>query len=83
VFKSNFDKEDIIKLSLFFFFYIAHQPFKPGLIAQLENGEQLWMVEAEAHAGGLSGENGALGRVGGVLSRTYQLPCSPFHKWYN
>nr|AAI20887.1 Zinc finger protein 112 [Mus musculus] len=34
---------------------VAHQPFKPGLIAQLENGEQLWMVEAEAHAGGLSG----------------------------
>ncbi|XP_021074500.2 zinc finger protein 112 isoform X2 [Mus pahari] len=34
---------------------VAHQPFKPGLIAQLENEEQLWLVEAEAHAGGLSG----------------------------
>ncbi|XP_031241479.1 zinc finger protein 112-like isoform X1 [Mastomys coucha] len=34
---------------------VAHQPFKPGLIAQLENEENLWLVEAEAHAGRLSG----------------------------
>eukprot|EP00073_Rattus_norvegicus_P033503 XP_008757148.1 PREDICTED: zinc finger protein 112 isoform X2 [Rattus norvegicus] len=34
---------------------VAHQPFKPGLIAQLENDEKLWMVAADAQAGGLSG----------------------------
>ncbi|XP_076785376.1 zinc finger protein 112 isoform X2 [Arvicanthis niloticus] len=34
---------------------VAHEPFKPGLIAQLENEEKLWMVDVEAQAGGLSG----------------------------
>ncbi|XP_060222318.1 zinc finger protein 112 isoform X2 [Meriones unguiculatus] len=39
---------------------VAHQPFKPGLIAQLEKEEILWMVEAEAPGGGLPGSNGAV-----------------------
>ncbi|XP_028638420.1 zinc finger protein 112 [Grammomys surdaster] len=34
---------------------VAHRPFKPGLIAQLENEEKLWMGEAGAQAGDLSG----------------------------
>ncbi|KAM7340212.1 hypothetical protein ACRRTK_000827 [Alexandromys fortis] len=42
---------------------VAHQPFTPGLIAQLENEEELCMVEAQG--GEISGGKDAAGPVGG------------------